>query len=263
MKDRMLDMHAHLACFSDEYAGSLSEEGKLELAYQELILREKYGLTTVFSCGTPEEWNFMQRYRGECLLSFGIHPWYSDRYQPQDYQECFRECAVVGEIGMDSVWCDVPLLMQREVFEQQLEIAAQLGKSVILHTKGQEAQIAELIRDFPGQICVHWYSGDEDTFERFLETGCYFTLGPDLAEKEKAALYSRMIREIPPDRLFLETDGVSSIAWARGKEYVPLKDAPVVLGQNLTYVAQQKQISPKQLQNVMWENLRRFCGIQP
>lgn len=39
---------------------------------------------------------------------------------------------------MDSVWCDVDLKIQKEVFEKQLQFAQALNKPVILHTKGQE-----------------------------------------------------------------------------------------------------------------------------
>lgn len=39
---------------------------------------------------------------------------------------------------MDSVWCDVDLKIQKEVFEKQLQLAQALNKPVILHTKGQE-----------------------------------------------------------------------------------------------------------------------------
>ncbi len=301
---RMLDMHAHLLCLSDGYGEKLTDREMQAAGVRELALRREYGVDTVFSCGTPRELDIMERYLreagpdedtgaeknvqsevqpgageisqsgarraaryGECVrdyLSFGIHPWQSDRWQPQEWRGYFQRVPMIGEIGMDSVWTTVPLQTQRRVFAQQLEIAADLGRPVILHTKGQEAQIAEMIRGFPGHVCVHWYSGDEKNFEKFLEMGCFFTLGPDLSEVCGSAadegLYSRMLREIPAARLFLETDGLSSIAWMRGQgaEDVPFAQIPAVLGRNLDFAAGRKQMTAEALQALIWNNFREF-----
>lgn len=281
----MIDMHAHLLCLSEEYRGKLTEQEMFTLAAQELAARREYGIDTVFSCGTPQEWEFMRKcltqsadmeakrgskdsvlekqyeFGNSFALSFGIHPWYSDRFDPREYREYFAVCPIVGEIGMDSVWCDVPLDVQRRVFAQQLEIAAEFEKPVILHTKGQERQIAEMTQDFPGKICVHWYSGGETEFETFLEAGCYFTLGPDLAENFKP-LYQRMLREVPAERLFLETDGLSSIAWMRGREIgaVSFEDISEVLEKNLKFAAREKRMQSGLLYACLKENLHEFAN---
>lgn len=283
---RVLDMHAHLSCLTEEYGKGLSEKEKNELGQRELALRRQHGIATFFSSGTPEEWEFMRR----CLskndisgntgrehdgsrtqklfwLSFGIHPWYSDRYRPEDYRNHMEQCDAVGEIGMDSVWCDVPLAVQRGCFSQQLELAAGLKKPVVLHTKGQEAEIARMMRGFPGKVCVHWYSGDMSSFEAFLELGCYFTLGPDLAsacieKKEPAAgLYRKMLQEIPVNRLFIETDGISAVAWARGAEYLELEEIPAVLEKNLAFTAAEKRMDAQKLQERIRQNLQEFLGV--
>ncbi len=284
----MIDMHAHLLCLSEEYRGKLTEQEMLALGMQELAARKECGIGTVFSCGTPQEWEFMQRCLAQSFLfSFGIHPWYSDRFDPRDCRESFAACPIIGEIGMDSVWCEVPLTVQRRIFARQLEIAAELGKPVVLHTKGQERQIAEMIRDFPGKVCVHWYSGDEENLEKFMEAGCYFTLGPDLAERcapagekglwngrtgltqaeqealsQSAAVYRRMLREVPTERLFLETDGLTSIAWMRGQsiESVSFKDISTVLERNMDCTARAKQMQPEQLQVCLKENFSGFIS---
>ena len=96
------------------------------------------------------------------------------------YRKCFlyfSECPVIGEIGMDSVWCNVPLAVQEKVFTEQLAVAAQLDKPVILHTKGQEKRIASLIAGYPNTYLVHWYS-DPVFPKSFLELDCYFLSAP-------------------------------------------------------------------------------------
>lgn len=96
--------------------------------------------------------------------------------------------------GMDSVWCDIPLDIQQKRLEEQLQIAADLKKPVLLHTKGQEKRIAELLRGFPYHICAHWYSGTEQDLEPYLDLGCYFTLGPDFSAACGSAADRRLLR---------------------------------------------------------------------
>ena len=50
--------------------------------------------------------------------------------------------------------------------------------------------------------------------EHYLQRDCYFTLGPDFLWKEQDELYQYMLRNIPDNRLFLETDGLDAVIWA-------------------------------------------------
>ncbi len=267
---RMLDMHAHLSGL-DEKIEEMQMRQRAEL---ELAVRRGRGIATFFSAGRPQEYEFLRPYRcrQEIFVSFGIHPWYAQEYDPSAYQEYMKECDAVGEIGMDAVWCDVPLTIQRRVFTCQLEMAEKLHKPIILHTKGQEAEIAEQIRDFPENICVHWYSGDCEDLERYLEKDCYFTFGPDFVSvlsgnaesvpegREKMLLYQKMIREIPPDRIFAETDGISAAAWALGKEEITCGEAAAVLDQTVGQIAQIKSIDQEKMRRQIWKNLANFLG---
>ncbi|MCD7884702.1 MAG: TatD family hydrolase, partial [Lachnospiraceae bacterium] len=197
-------------------------------------------------------------------------PWYSDQYEPDEFLKYYQECDAIGEIGADSVWCEVPLERQYRNFQRQMELAVLYDKPVLLHTKGQEQWIAEQIQTYPGRVCIHWYSGNMQTLARFRDADCYFTLGPDLAfcrkygDQAAAERYDWMLREIPAERLFIETDGLVSIAWLReihGKEdKTNLSDIPDTLQKSLTAAAKAKNMEPEELCERMQENLREFLG---
>ena len=282
---RVLDMHAHLAFLTESGASKWEQKEKTaayEAGKKELDFRYQNGIATCLSSGTPAEWAYTRQFqnREELLLSFGIHPWYADRYQTEDVQEAYRECDYIGEIGMDSVWCDVPLDIQQKRFEEQLQIAADLKKPVLLHTKGQEKKIVELLRGFPHHICVHWYSGTEQDLEPYLDLGCYFTLGPDFPaacslvadqrllrgfsqeeREQKRSLYHRMLQEIPVDRLFVETDGISAVAWAMGAQEANLEMLPLALRANMQTLAGVAKKSEKELQRQICKNLEEFISL--
>ena len=282
------DMHTHLQCLTKKPDLQSELFQMIKSGEEELNYRRSQHTAAFFSCGTPGEWEEMQKivaasdcdhsgkeriHRDLWHISFGIHPWYSDQYEPEDYLEYFKCCDAVGEIGMDNVWCDVPLRRQRKVLEQQLQIAADYQKAIVLHTKGQEGEIADIIQDFPGHILVHWYSGDGRTLERFLEKGCYFTLGPDLGWNIQNELYQHMIKNIPVQRLFLETDGLDAVLWALdewknqsheiidpvGKEEkMKWELLENVLWRNLCILAEHKRKKPEEILRHMMQNLSDF-----
>jgi len=144
------------------------------------------------------------------LPSFGLHPWHAADWEVADMSRYFSRCSVIGEIGMDSVWCQVPLDTQERVFRQQLSIASELKKPVILHTKGEEERIARIIQEYPNQYLVHWYSCEEH-LEEYLKLDCYFSIGPDIWWNPAV---QTVARKAPLDRLLLETDGMNAVKWA-------------------------------------------------
>ena len=279
---RVLDMHAHLAFLTGSEIEKLEQKKNMaayEAGKKELDFRYQNGIATCLSSGTPAEWAYTRKFqnREELLLSFGIHPWYADQPLTEEMQEAYSECDYIGEIGMDSVWCDIPLDIQQKRLEEQLQIAADLKKPVLLHTKGQEKRIAELLRGFPYHICAHWYSGTEQDLEPYLDLGCYFTLGPDFSaacgsaadrrllrgfskeEKEqKRSLYQRMLQEIPVERLFVETDGISAVAWTMGEAEAEWTMLPFALQANMQSLAEATGKNEAELQRQLCQNLRRF-----
>lgn len=265
---RMVDFHAHLSCLEEFPLAdfrSVEWETAAGRGLEELELRKQAGILTCFSMGRPWEWEAFWQFgeREEVMTSFGIHPWYADQYRMEECLAYFGACDVIGEIGMDSVWCETPLPVQEKLLEKELELAADLGKPVVLHTKGQEGRIAAMLRKFPGKICIHWYSGNEQDLERFLDLDCYFTLGPDTPRllSRGDAVRCRMVKEIPANRLFVETDGIGAAAWAEGTENLDLRKIPGILEASMARAAEQKGLTACQLQERMRKNLEEFLSL--
>jgi len=187
------------------------------------------------------------------LISVGLHPWRADQPLEPLLTEMARADAV-GEIGMDAVWCSVPLRRQRAVFARQLERAAQLKKPVVLHLKGCEGECLSLVADFPGRKLVHWYSSPF-FLEDYQALGCFFTVGPDLADET----VRRVATETPIDRLLLESDGVDAITWATGEE-VAIADLPHWMEGHLAGVAALRGLTPAALAAQLGKNLAAFLG---
>lgn len=179
---------------------------------EDLTLRIEQNITSLFCNSTPQEMNY---FLNKNLPSFliptcGVHPWRADKLTVKEMESFLQEVPIIGEIGMDCVWCDVPLPIQEKIFEEQLELASALQKPVILHTKGQEREISALIRKYPNRYLVHWYSCD-DHLDSYIEQDCYFSIGPDVWWNPSTR---HVAKEVPCNRILTETDGLNAVQWA-------------------------------------------------
>ena len=182
----------------------------------EIALRRQLGMRTMLSCGNAQQAKAVQSLcAGSAVFAMtaGIHPWYADTTRLGDMLPYMREAALMGEIGLDSVWCQTPMDAQRSAFTAQLDWAAANGKGIVLHTKGMEREIARRVEGFPNPVIVHWYSGDMDALSAFLSQDCYFTIGPDVARNPSVQAVARLA---PDERILFETDGMDAVRWALG-----------------------------------------------
>lgn len=257
----MIDIHAHLP-----------ERDKTSCAHQreEIELRHKNHIITCFSCGSPKEWDEMQRFgdRADVSVTFGVHPWFAHELRVEDCGDLFRRCAAVGEIGLDGFLSEAPLEKQKKVFEKQLTIAADLQKPVVIHCDGREKETEEMLRDFPGKILMHWFNGDRAVLEKLLQKDCYFSLGPDtdlimegrpvLGDEARHEARKFLVSEVKLDRVFAESDGLEAVAWARGEEVMPPQILPNILQKTVTCFASVRGVGEASVKAQMAENFHHF-----
>jgi TatD DNase family protein len=115
-----------------------------------------------------------------------------------------ERAVAVGETGLDFYRDYAPHDRQRELFERQLELAAELGKAVVVHTRAASDETAEALEGFEGTVVLHCFSAPE-LLPVALERSYYVSFAgnvtyPSAEELREAA------RRIPGDRLLVETD---------------------------------------------------------
>ena len=230
----LVDAHAHLHC---------PEE-----------LEARRNILTVF-CGTDPDTaaEALGLRGGNVRVSCGLHPWYADRWVVSDMLPYIRRSDALGEIGLDSVWCDVDMDVQRGVLIEQLDLAARLDLPVILHTKGMEGEIARIVAKYPVRKLVHWYSC-ADHLDLYLRQNCWFTVGPDFESNPAVA---NVLTRVPLDRILTETDGLDAVAWALDRP-ASSGDIEATLRRELEAIAATHGISPSEAETQVEANLRHF-----
>ena len=143
----------------------------------------------------------------------GVHPHYAQDVTEDmllEVAECARSprCVAYGEIGLDYHYDFSPRDRQREVFLRQLSLAHELRLPVVLHLRECYEDANEILLAnrslLTDGVLLHCYGGSmelvRDVYNRL---DCYYSFGGAVTfAKHKDVV----LREIPPERLLLETD---------------------------------------------------------
>jgi len=112
----------------------------------------------------------------------------------------------VGEVGLDYHYDFSPRDVQRAVFEQQLALAAEFGKPIVIHTReAWDETLAILRAHWQGGGIMHCFTGDESQARQALDLGFHLGFGGVLTFP-KAEAVRRAARIAPDDRILVETD---------------------------------------------------------
>ncbi len=115
----------------------------------------------------------------------------------------------VGEIGLDFHYDHSPRDVQQNIFIRQMDLARALGKPIIIHCREAWPECMELLRAHwrtsgLGGI-LHCFSGDIATAREAMDMGFLISFAGNVTFPKAAALRDAA-REIPLDRLLIETD---------------------------------------------------------
>jgi TatD DNase family protein len=150
----------------------------------------------------------------DVFCSAGVHP-HEAKDAPPEYIAQLRQivatgadkCVAVGEIGLDYHYEYSPRQVQQRVFVEQLQLAGELGKPAIVHTREAAADTLAILAPFAGKLSavIHSFTGDGDEVRRFLDQGWLIGFAGIVTYKN-AGLNREAARLVPADRILAETD---------------------------------------------------------
>lgn len=215
-----------------------------------------HDIEAIANVSNLKEYHFIKELQADydkLHYSAGIHPWKADETCYEEMLPILNESLIIGEIGLDSCWCDCEMNKQIEVFEKQLKLAYTSKKPVILHTKGMEKEILNRIRKYPNTYLVHWYSSNQ-YIQEYAEFGCFFTIGVSVGQDEAV---NQVVKTVKPDHLLLETDGIDAISWA-DKTPCAINDYASMLNRTICRSAKLLNVSEEELKKQLNYNFQAF-----
>ena len=122
------------------------------------------------------------------------------------------KCRAIGEIGLDSHYPDSNLDLQLKWLEAQLELAQELKKPVIIHSREAEPPLLAALKRYVSGLpsnaipgVIHCFSGSHQFGLDCIEMGFYISLSGILTFKNAEALRSSA-QAFPLERILVETD---------------------------------------------------------
>lgn len=139
----------------------------------------------------------------------GVHPHEAKDWSPETGERlrallALPEVVAVGETGLDYHYDHSPRPEQLRSFEAQLDLAAELGKPIVVHAREADDDIAALLRDTRATVVLHSFSSGPGVFEAGLAAAAYFSFSGMITFKSWTAM--QQLTACPPDRLLIETD---------------------------------------------------------
>ncbi|MEG2295575.1 MAG: TatD family hydrolase [Oscillospiraceae bacterium] len=251
----MFDTHAH---YDNE---QFEIDGKKRL--EEMHIKE--GVDYVLNAGCDIETSKKSIALAQAFsfvyASVGIHPHEADSV-PDDYMEQLSILAkhekvkAIGEIGLDYFYDNSPREVQKQVFEQQLQLAQTIGLPVIIHAREATKDTLDLLRAYKPKGIVHCFSGCAETAQELVKLGLYIGFTGVVTFKNANKII-KAVEVVPLDRILLETDcPYMAPEPMRGKR----SDSSMII-YTAQKIAQIKQIDTQFLIHQTTQNAKSIYGI--
>jgi TatD DNase family protein len=208
---------------------------------------------------------------GELYAVAGVHP-HNARFWNAAVRAQIRalaarpEAAALGECGLDYNRDYSPRREQRECFEAQIDLAAELGKPLFLHERDAFEDFAGILKKRRGDVSrmvVHCFTGGERELEAYLALDCYIGITGWICDERRGRHLIPLVKKIPPDRLLLETDAPYLIPRNLRGNKRNGRNEPRYLVHIAACIAEACGKDPETLAAETSANSRRFFGIVP
>lgn len=194
--------------------------------------------------------------------SVGVHPHNASQadasvLQRLDVLARESRVAALGEIGLDYHYDFSPRERQRDVFVEQLRIAAAARRPVVIHTREAWEDTMSALREHWAATalpCVmHCFTGNAGQAREALALGCYISFA-GIVTYPKALDVHEAAKIVPLDRLLVETDApYLAPAPHRGK-----RNEPAFVVHTAQRLAQLQGIAVEELASATTANFRRI-----
>lgn len=191
--------------------------------------------------------------------SQGIHPHDARLYDEACEKKIIKntkknkKVLAVGEIGLDYHYDNSPRDVQRTVFRRQLELAIELKKPVVIHTREAEEDTDLILSEFAPKMgpkgVVHSFTSSAQLAKRVLGLGFYLGFNGIITFKNAEDL-REIVKSTPLEQILIETDSpFLTPVPHRGK-----KNAPFYLLHVAEKIAELKNVTREEVIRITTKN---------
>ena len=256
----LVDSHAHL------------DFSQFDADRQEVLARaQEAGVETIVNAGAGLEASragvaLTETYT-QVYAAVGVHP-HEAKTLNEDVLAELRALAqhpkvvAIGEIGLDYYRDRSPRPVQRQAFQQQLALAKELGKPIIVHDREAHDDVMSMLRQWVRESyqpvgVMHCFSGDLAMAQEVIEMGFYVSI-PGPVTFTNAHRLPELVRALPLERLLIETD----CPYLTPHPYRGKRNEPAYVRLVAEAIAQIRGIPLEQVARITTANARALFGLE-
>ena len=165
-------------------------------------------------------------------------------------------CLAIGETGFDRYREGAPLEDQRLAFEAQIQIAAELGKPLIIHTREADDLSIETLREQAEGVRVILHCFTMPTrLQECLAEGWWISFAGNVTYP-KASDLAEAAALVPDNRLLVETDAPYLTPQLRRRE----RNTPGYVVHTAEFVAEQRGVDYASFDQMIERNAAELFG---
>jgi TatD DNase family protein len=249
----VIDTHAHLDAFDGDVDPVLARARVAGVTRIIAVGTDLDSCRTTLSLCEREE---------EVYAVLGLHPHEAGKASDADLAElrpllAHRKAVGVGETGLDHFRDYAPRDAQLRAFRAQVELARDLGKALVVHTRAADEDTLAVLRELPDDLPVvlHCFSSPR-LLAPALERGWYVSFAGNVTYPKAGELRAAAAR-VPSERLLAETDSPYLAPQSvRGK-----RNEPANVVHTLGVLADVRGEEPDGLERVIEKNAAAAFGL--
>jgi len=156
-----------------------------------------------------------QSHSGALFATAGVHPHHASELSDALLAD-LRQLATLpkwsrwANADSTTIATSRPAPLNSRRFHRQLELAALIGKPVFLHQRDAHADFVAILREHRGTLAggvAHCFTGSREELMAYLQMDLAIGITGWICDERRGSHLLALMREIPADRLLLETDG--------------------------------------------------------
>lgn len=199
----------------------------------------------------------------------GVHPHEAAHCNAESIAElrellAHPKAVAVGECGLDFNRNYSPHPDQEKWFVAQIELACELGKPLFLHSRDAHPRFADILRAHRGRLppaVAHCFTGEADELRAYLDLDLHIGITGWICDERRGAHLVSLVREIPDERLMLETDAPYLTPRSMRPQPRGRRNEPAFLAHVLDTVAGALGRPAAEVARQTSENARRFFRL--
>ena len=190
------------------------------------------------------------------FLAIGLHPSEVNKYNDGNL-EYIKNIAItnnkvvaIGEIGLDYHYDDTNREKQRILFEKQLQLAEEINKPVVIHTRDATKDTIDILKKYKLKGVIHCFNGSKETLKEYLNMKYKVGIGGVVTFKNTNL--PEILKTTSIENILLETDSpfLSPVPF-RGEKNES-KNIPIIAKKiSEIYNISQKEVEEKTSKNTI------------